>query len=130
MSKRAYRAKVLAALPGSASEVRQKTGFGLATVSRWLNDLLKCNEIYLHHKAIGPIGGKPTDYFHPGPKPKGFLPKIPKIPTSNERTAKYRKNARKSGHWEDVLAKRRAQYHAAKKPRRDFLTAALFGAAL
>lgn len=127
MSKRAYRAKVLAALPGSAAEVRQKTGFGIATISRWLNDLLECNEIYLHHKAVGPNGGKLTEYFHPGPKPKGFKPKIPKMPTDRERTNRWRENARKSGKWEDIKAKRRASYHANKKPKRDPLTAALFG---
>lgn len=127
-SKRAYRGVVLSALPGSNADVRAKTGLGLATVSRWLNDLLKAEEIHLHHMEVSPTGGPLISVFHPGPAPAGFKPKIPKLPTDTERTARYRRNARKSGAWEDIKAKRRAKYHANKKPKRDPLTAALFGA--
>lgn len=127
MSKRAYRALVLAALPGSNAQVRQRTGLGLATVSRWLNDLRIAGEIHLHHKEVSPHGGPLISVFYPGALPAGFKPRVPKLLTNSQRTAKYRRNARKSGAWEDIKARRRAAYHAQKKPRRDPLTAALFG---
>lgn len=127
MTKRAYRALVLAALPGSNAQVRERTGLGLATVHRWLDDLLKAEEIHLHHKEVSPHGGPLISVFHPGPAPAGFIPKMPKVLGDKQRTAKYRREARKSGAWEDIKAKRRARYHANKKPRRDALTAAFFG---
>ena len=128
-SKRHYRDVVLAALPGSNADVRAKTGLGLATVSRWLTDLRIKGEIHLHHKEISPHGGPLISVFYPGPAPAGFKPKIPKVLDEIARTRRYRRNARKSGAWEDIKAKRRARYHANKKPRRDALTAALFGSA-
>lgn len=127
MSRHAYRAKVLAALPGSAADVKAKTGFGVATISRWLRDLRIDGEIYLHHKEISPHGGPMISVFYPGPAPAGFKPNIPRVPTDTERKARYRRNARRSGEWEDIKAKRRAAYHANKKPKRDPLMAAFFG---
>lgn len=129
-SKRRYRDIVLAALPGSNADVRAKTGLGLATVSRWLNDLVSAGEIHLHHKEISPHGGPMISVFHPGPAPAGFKPKIPRLPTEVERSARYRRNARKTGHWEDIKAKRRAKYHASKKPKRDPLMTAFFGGSI
>lgn len=128
MSKRAYREVVLSALPGSSADVRAKTGLGLATVSRWLTDLRNSGEIHLHHKEVSPHGGPLISVFYPGPAPAGFKPKIPKILDDISRTRRYRRKARKSGAWEDIKAKRRAKYHASKKPKRDALTAAFFGA--
>jgi len=125
---RVNRAKVLAALPGSNAEVRAKTGLGLATVHRWLEDLLARQEIHLHHKEVSPHGGPLISVFHPGPAPAGFKPKLPRLPTDRQRSAAYRKRLRQTGDWEDVKAKRRAEYHANKKPKRDALTAAFFGA--
>ena len=127
MSKRKYRDIVLCALPGSSADIRAKTGLGLATVSRWLSDLLNAGEIHLHHKEVSPHGGPLISVFHPGPAPAGFKPKIPKMLTDRERGARYRKKMRQNGDWEDVKAKRRATYHANKKPKRDPLTAAFFG---
>lgn len=125
--KQAYRYKVLAALPGSAAEVRAKTGFGLATISRWLNAMLDAGEIHLHHKVAPAHGGPLISVYAPGPEPAGHVVKAPRISTDRERVAKYRRNARKSGAWEDVKAKRRAKYWATKAPARDPLTSALFG---
>lgn len=130
MTKRAYREVVLAALPGSNADIRAKTGLGLATVHRWLTDLRVNDEIHLHHKEISPHGGPLISVFYPGPAPAGFKPRVPKLLDDIGRTRKYRRNARKSGAWEDIKAKRRATYHARKKPKRDALTAALFGATL
>jgi len=127
VSKRAYRAIVLAALPGSNADVRARTGLSLATVSRWFTDLRTADEIHLHHKEVHPNGGPMVSVFHPGPAPAGFKPKIPKLLNDIGRTRRYRRNARASGEWEDIKARRRAAYHANKKPRRDALTSALFG---
>jgi len=118
---------VLSALPGSNADVRERTGLGLATVHRWLEDLLLSKEIHLHHKELSPHGGPLISVFYPGPAPAGFRPKVPKMPTDRERSARYRKRLRQSGEWEDVKARRRATYHANKKPKRDPLTAAFFG---
>ena len=117
-SKRRFRDVVLDALPGSSADVRAKTGLGLATVSRWLNDLLNAGEIHLHHKTVSPHGGPLISVFYPGPAPAGFKTKMPKMPTASERSAKARAAMRKSGAWEDVKARRRAAYYAKKKPKR------------
>lgn len=127
MGHQRYRNVVLAALPGSNADVRAKTGLGLATVSRWLNHLLDAGEIHLHHKLVSPHGGPLISVFYPGPAPAGFVPRLPKLPTDAERSAKQRARMRKTGDWEDVKARRRALYYANKKPKRDPLTAALFG---
>ena len=127
MGHQRYRDVVLAALPGCAADVRAKTGLGLATVSRWLNALLDAGQIHLHHKTVSPHGGPLISHFYPGPAPAGFKPRLPKVLTERERSARARKRMRQSGEWEDVKARRRALYYANKKPKRDQITAALFG---
>ena len=122
------RAKVLAALPGCAYEVIERTGLGAATVSRYLKSLEQADEIHLHHKRISPHGGPMISVFHPGPAPAGFKPRIPKPTSSLERTRRYRRNSKKTGAWQDMLAQHRAYYWRKKKPKRDTLMSAFFGA--
>lgn len=125
--KRDNRLKVLAALPGSNAEVRQRTGLSLATTHRWLQDLLAAGEIYVHHMDVNPHGGPLISVFYPGPAPAGHKVKLPKLTTDADRVKRYRRKLKQTGDWEDLLAKSRAYYWSKKKPQRDPLTAALFG---
>lgn len=108
-------------------DIKLRTGLGLATVWRWVQNLRESKEIYLHHKEIHPNGGPLISVYYPGKRPPKYSARVPKVATSKERAARNRKAMRASGDWEDVKARRRAQYHANKKPRRDALTAALYG---
>lgn len=125
--KQAYRARVLAAMPGTQAQIRERTGLGLATVSRWVADLCECKEAHIGGWWINPHGGPVAEILHAGP-PIGRKPKRPKVRTDLERTQAYRRRLRDSGEWEHVKAKRRTQYRI-NNPARDPLTAALFGAA-
>lgn len=128
-TKRANRLKVLEAMPGSRDEIIAATGLGLATVWRWVEDLVASNEAHLHRYKVSPSGGPLIAIYHPGPARKGHIPAKPRLSTDLERTRKYRRNARKSGAWEDIKAKSRAAYWRKKQPQRDPLVAALFGKA-
>jgi hypothetical protein len=129
MAKRGVnRAKVLAALPGSNADVRQRTGLSLATTHRWLKDLLDAGDIHVHHMEVHPHGGPLIHVYHPGPAPARYTIKMPKLTTDADRVKRYRRGLKKNGGWEDLLAKSRAYYWTKKKPQRDPLTAALFGA--
>jgi len=128
MAKRGVnRAKVLAALPGSNADVRQRTGLGLATTHRWLQDLLTAGEIHVHHMEVNPHGGPLIHIYHPGPAPAKHRIKKPKLTTEADRVKRYRRKLKQTGEWEDFLAKSRAYYWSKKKPQRDPLTAAFYG---
>jgi hypothetical protein len=126
--KRDNRLKVLSALPGSIQEIRASTGLGLVTVWRWINDLVASEEAHLYRFTVHPHGGPLIAIYKAGPAPAGHKPKKPRLTTDLERVHRYRKKARRPGGiWEDTLAKARAAYWLKKQPRRDPLTAALFG---
>lgn len=121
------RAVVLAALPGTQREIADRTGLGLATVWRWLEGLYAAREAFIGAWVLPPHGGPVTGVWQAGNQ--RHVRCTIKIRTNKRRTADNRRRLRESGEWEDVLAKRRAQYHANKAPRRDRITVALFGAA-
>lgn len=108
-------------------QLQQQLNLGAATVSRWLTDLLDSKRIHICRLEQNPHGGPQTLVYRFGAKPKGRPSKKPRKLSDLERTRLYRKRMRDSGEWEHTLAKRRATYRA-DKPRRDPLTAALFGA--
>ena len=126
MTRRAYRERVLACLPATQAEIRDRTGLTLATVSRWIADIQAQDEAHIGGWFVYPHGGPVAAIWHPGP---GETAPKPKLVTEVERTRAYRKRMRASGDWEDVKARRRAEY-AARRPaaRRDPLMA-LFGPA-
>ena len=128
MAKRGVnRARVLAALPGSNADVRMRTGLGIATTHRWLQDLLGAGEIHVHHMDVNPHGGPLVSVFHAGPAPAGHEIKTPKLTTQVDRARRYRRKLKQTGEWEELLRKGREYYWLKKKPRRDTLTSALFG---
>ena len=124
-AKRANRARVLEAMPGTRAQIRERTGLGVATVSRWCEDLRARGEAHVGGWWVHPTGGPAAEVFHPG---RGTTPKRPKLSTDRQRVRAYRRRMRASGDWEDVKARRRAEYHARKPVRRDPLVAAFFGA--
>lgn len=122
------RLAILACLPATQAEIHTKTKVSQAAVSRWLTYLRDCGEAH--------IGGwhRNPDYravvqaiYHPGPG-ADVVCNI-RTMTQKERDRLSRKNRRKSGDWADVLQRQRARYWRDKAPRRDPLTAALFGRA-
>lgn len=124
-TKRAYRAVVLKALPGTQADIRARTGLSLGTVSRWVASLCDDGEAHVGDWYRTPKGGPFAEVIFPG---AGKTPPRPAVVGSGERTRVYRKRMRASGEWEDVKARNRGAYHAARIPKPDPL-AALFGAA-
>lgn len=104
---------ILACLPATQAEIHTKTGVSQAAVSRWLVELRKCNEAHISAWRPASVkGGYPAAIYSPGPgadvaNPSGI------VLTSDE--VHRRANQPKPVRW--------------RIPRRDPLTAALFGAA-
>lgn len=122
-------ALVLSALPATQHEVAQRTGLAQSTVSRNMAVLVAREEAYLssYTRPSGPTYNF-TAIYSPGKAPRGFTAKVPDRMTQAERTAKYRKRARKDGTWEDVLAQQRSYHWRTRTPQRDALTTAFYGA--
>jgi hypothetical protein len=125
MTKQAYRAVVLKAMPGTQAEIRERTGLSVAVVSRWSAALLDAGEVHLASWQRHANGGPFAMVYAPG---AGRNAKPPKPMTDAERTRRMRGHMRRSGEWEHRKAMQRARYRA-DAPVRDPLTAALFGAA-
>lgn len=110
----------------SQVEIRAVTGLGEATVWRWVQVLLDEGHIHVAFYRTPPNGGTLCAVYRFGPRPKWYRPARPKTLTAGERTKRYRSGLRESGEWDHVLAMQRARYRA-DRPKRDTLTAALFG---
>lgn len=122
------RAVVLAALPATQAEIHAKTGVSQAAISRWLTYLRACADAHIGGWTRSPnCPGIIMAIYHPGPGADVVCRLKPM--TQRDRDRRSRATRRKSGDWEDRKAAERARYWAAKQPRRDPLTAALFGAA-
>lgn len=124
------RAAVLAAMPGTRPEIEAKTGLGAATVWRWVKDLHGPDEGRGRECHIGrwrhcETGGRPMPVYVAGPGRDAPCRLTPA--TDAERASRYRERLRRSGEWEDKKARMRARYWAKRPPKRDPLTAALFG---
>ena len=128
-ARRANRAKVLAAMPGSRDEIVATTGLGLTTVWRWVECLVESGEAHVARYKAPDKAGPAIAIYRAGPALKGPVPPKPKTASIQERSAKYRRNAQRSGAWEDTKKRRRDDYWLNKPPRRDPLVAAFFGEA-
>ena len=123
MTRRAYRAVVLAAMPGTEAEIKEKTGLGRTTIWRWINDIRAAGECHITswQRTDGAIAARYT--AGPGTDRSPIKPL-----TLAEKSRRYRAKARKSGAWSHNLAQMRAVYWADRaKTQRDPLVAALFG---
>lgn len=120
------RLAVLAAMPGTQTEIRAKSSASIAGVSRWCDYLVKCGDAHVGAWTLSAVN-IPMPIYHPGPgvNVKNPYPKR----TQKQRDRDSRRRRRKSGEWEDRKARERAYYWRDKAPRRDPLTAALFGPA-
>jgi len=122
------REAVLAALPGTHAEIHAATGVSLAAVTRWLAYLRDNRQAHIGDwKRSEKCPGISVAIYHPGPG--ADVRCRLKRSTQKDRDRRSRETRRKNGDWDDVLARRRAAYWRDKAPRRDPLTAALFGAA-
>lgn len=123
-AKRHNRELVLEALPGTPAQIMERTGLSAGTVSRWVTDLRNAGQAHIGKWTR--TRGVFLSTIHAGP---GRDAKKPKPLTSAQLTRNSRQRMRKSGEWTDRMAKDRARYWRKKAPKRDPLTAALFGAA-
>jgi hypothetical protein len=110
------------------AQIAARTGLGLATVCRWLQVLLDERHVHVCAFEPHPNGGPDAAVYRRGPRPHKFRPKQRRVPTDLDRVHAYRSRLRASGEWEHRLAIKRARWRA-DHPRRDALTAALFGGA-
>lgn len=125
-TKRHNRQRVLDAMPGTQAQIIERTGLGLATVSRWVADLRAARQARIAGWQAPANGGPLAAIYGRGNRKD--RPKPPS-PPAELRVRRYRARLRASGEWVDRQARQRARYWASKPPRRDPLVAALFGAA-
>jgi len=119
--KRAGRALVLAAMPGTARLIRRRTRLGQATISRWLSDLSAAGDAHISHWRR--TTGRVAAVWAPGP---GVDAEKLRPLSHAARTSRLR--ARERAAVQADLAERAARL-AALVPRRDPLVAAFFGSA-
>ncbi|MEJ7807051.1 MAG: hypothetical protein WKG03_14150 [Telluria sp.] len=118
--------QVKAALPGTAAEIMAKSKLSRTTVWRWLKELVETGECHITpewHRTPG--GGPFVPTYAAGPGVNAACKLKPF--TEAQKSARYRRAARKDGRWEDRNAKVRARW-AADHARftKDPLLAALF----
>jgi DNA-binding Lrp family transcriptional regulator len=127
--------RLLAALEagrGTQRELQERSGLSIGSVSRHLTALLAetPRRIRIVRWRRHPHGG-PFEAVYALRRPHGRCTDAP-MPTrltEAEKSARYRERARRSGDWDDVMARRRADYWTRRrKPRRDAMITALFGA--
>lgn len=124
------RLKVLRAMPGSQSQIVERTGLGQATVCRWCEDLVARKEAHVLRFYTPEHGGPQRPIYEPGPMPAGQRMRKPYVERDPvKRQATYRRKKRADGSWEDILANRRKRNALARKPKPDPLALALFGGA-
>ncbi len=124
MPRRDYRALVLAAMPGTSTELMDKTGLSRTTVWRWSNDLHAAGECHISAWTRVEGGGPFMPTYSPGPGKdvRCFL----KAYTEMQKSRRFRARARRDGRWEDIQARQRAKYWA-DKAQPDPLVALFFG---
>ena len=132
MSRRhAFRDQILRVLsrPATQAEIRDRTGFGGATVSRWVN-ALNCQGIERRIRIVdwfAPPNGGPVAAVYQivtAPDVKCTIKPL----TDRQRVRRYRRRQRKSGAWAENLRVQRAYYWSKKAgTRADPLVAAFFG---
>lgn len=125
MRVQAKRQAVLDALPGTQAEIAAKAKVGLATVCRWLVDIVETGGAHIGGWRPHPNGGPVSAVYEPG---RGKTPKKPKALTDTERVRAYRKRQRKTGEWEDRKAQQRSRHWQTKPvtPSTDALHRAFF----
>lgn len=104
---------VLAQQADTQAGLVERTGLSLASVSRALHAMREACLVYVLDWSPHPHGGPDAAVYALGKKPDA---KRRAIETDAARSRRVRKAQRASGEWEDVKARRRAQYHAAKAP--------------
>lgn len=118
------RAVVLAAMPGTQSQIIAATGLSAPTVSRWCEDLVARREAHISGWYTPTHGGPLRGIYHAGP---GRQARMPRHLSDAARMRRYRRKLVAEGKWEDVLAKRRTKAAASRVPKPDPLMKALFG---
>lgn len=114
-----FKKTILAALPGTVLEIREKTGLAGSTIRRWAR---KLSEVEMHIERYIRTKGLYTPYYVAGP---GKDAKEPRAMSGAEYCRRWRKKARKSGELEFVYARRHARDRAnrAEKQPQSWLSA-------
>lgn len=114
-----FKKAILAALPGTVLEIRERTGLAESTIRRWARKL-RGTEMRISHYIR--TGGLYTPHYVAG---AGKDAKEPAPMTGAEYCRRWREKARKSGELEFVYARRHARDRAnrAKKQPQSWLSA-------
>lgn len=126
--KRARRARILAMLPATQLRIHKRTKIGQATISRWLADLVACEEAHIGGWQRSPTGGPFAAVYYPGPGEEAPCTLEPLSVAELSRRYYLRKKQEAAEHQRDI--EKAAAWIADFTPQRDPLTAALFGPAL
>lgn len=126
--KRARRARILAMLPSTQLRIHKRTKISQATISRWLADLVECEEAHIGGWQRSPTGGPFAAVYHPGPGEEAPCRLQPLSVKELSRRYYKRKKDEAAQHLRDIEKSR--AWIADFIPQRDPLTAALFGPAL
>lgn len=124
---KANREIVLQAMPGTQAQIVKATGLGCATVSRWCVELVETKQAHIGAWHKMNQGGPLRAVYHQG-EGKRARKRYDRV-SDAERMRLHRARQRRSGEYEDVLAKRRAKRALQRMPKPDPLAVALFGMA-
>lgn len=120
-----YRDLVLAAMPGSRSEIAAATSMSRGSAGKWIDQLHDEGKCHIGAWKRPEKGPRMPVYFAGEGKDKSCTLKVF---TEAEKSKRFRKKARADGRWEERNAVLRARYAADAAPRRrDPIMDALFG---
>lgn len=118
MTRHAYRAAVLAAMPGTRREIEERAHVSESTARAWINYLRRSGESHIGHWVATP--GRPLPFHLPGP---GKDAKKPKCKTGSQYCRESRERAKLNGTADIRKIKRQAKIEAkraASKPNKWF----------
>lgn len=73
------RARVLAAMPGTQRDIRNATGLGVGTVSRWVTAIKEAGQCHIGAWVSPGKAGRYTEYLQPGPGPNASRDTVSRI---------------------------------------------------
>ncbi len=106
---------MLRAMPGTVTEVMERTGVAKTTAKRWIGELRACGWVHVPKWKRPEAQGKIAPVFHAGP---GKDAPRPPTRTAKQYVDKCRTKARKDGRQDFIAAKDRAAKAAARVIKR------------
>lgn len=114
-------------MPGTQADIVKATGLSCAVVSRWCRELAETKQAHIGGWRKMDQGGPLRAIYHAG-EGKRARKRLERV-SDAERMRRVRARQKRSGEYEDILAKRRAKRALERMPAPDPLAVALFGGA-